>query len=244
MKSTVPLLLSSSWFVISIMVHLNPTGTLPMYGSRGGALLLQTAGLLIIFLLIERTRVTRNYRCFQRWFLISVFFSIACTTVAGYLIHRDYYSFYMPIFLAHAILFLDSFSRFGVVRNRLQTYRYLFYSAILMTFLVFAWLIIVSYTIVVRIEPRWIEATWYNLVNALFGFLLLWTASSLWEHRKRTVRVLEKRILVNEKDITGSLTPQEVVLLNIFIISDSIPLNCSSMLIHLRERGGIYLEEN
>lgn len=49
------------------------------------------------------------------------------------------------------------------------------------------WLMMMSYTIVTRTEPRWIESTAYNLVNGLIGLGLLLTATTLGDRAKRTV---------------------------------------------------------
>ncbi len=224
--------------MISVMVHLNPSGTVSLYdtyGSEGLLTGIQVLGALVIFFLLFTAGSTKKVPRFLFMFFSSFLFTIVLATSAGLIIHRDYYSFFMQSFLAHTILFLYKMEELSLIKNRAVTYRALYIGSVVLTVLTFSWLIIVSYAIVVRLEPRWIESTWYNIINALFGFLLLWTASVLRDRRKKTITVSQERVLLDGNDLTGSLSPQELNLLTIFLIAGNTNINCSTLLKELRE---------
>ena len=225
--------------MISVMAHLNPSATVSLYdtyGSEGLLTGIQVLGALVIFFLLFAAGSTKKAPRFLLLLFSSFIVTIALASLAGLLIHRDYYSFFMQSFLAHTILFLYKMEELSLIKNRAVTYRALYIGSVVLTVLTFSWLIIVSYAIVVRLEPRWIESTWYNIMNAVFGFLLLWTASILRDRRKKTVTISQGRVFLDRNNLTGPLSPQEMSLLTIFLTAGKKNINCSAILGELRER--------
>ena len=234
MRLLLSLLYIADWLVLSFLVHRNPSGTIPI-NLHSWVLPLQFGGALLLFLLFHLAEKTNSKRRFLLFIISSLLSSLIISTAAGIFVHRDYYSFFMPLLLAHIGLFIHRLDSLSMVKDKQRTYRALFYATLLVTLLSFSWIIIASYTIVVRLEPRWIESTWYNLFNALLAFCLLWSAATLWENRKKNVRVKDGRIYIDGIDYSESLSPQEIILLHLFLTSNSQPLNCSGLLALLRK---------
>ena len=227
------------------MAGANPSGTLKAAISLPGVVVVGIVGGVIAFLLptivlkragtIDRhsagSFAIRESR--KKGYLISFAASllslIAMAVVAAMLVHRDFHSYYAQAILLHGALFFLTFDSVYRVRNKQSVYRLLFYAAALVSGLMLVWLMLMSYAIVVRAEPRWIEATGYNVVNALIALFLLGSAAFLRERSRREVVLEEGSIFVDGKDVTSILSGQERRLLTAFVSTSRSSWNCAEL---------------
>jgi hypothetical protein len=94
---------------------------------------------------------------------------------AALLVHRDFLSSFLPLGLSVWCLYLQQFN--AIVPEHRKPYRRRIATAtsVAIWVAVLAWLILMSYAIVVRQEPRWEESTVYNIYDAGWLILLYWS---------------------------------------------------------------------
>lgn len=252
MVVAVPVLSAVGWILIAAMVGTNPSGTLEAGAAQLVVGAVGVAGGAVAFLLPagllkwarSSTELPRGSSLSRRnavssSIVASLLLLIAMAAVAATWIHRDFHSYYAQVILLHGTLFLLTFDSLFSVRNKEIVYRLLFYAAAIVFGLMIVWLMLMSYAIVVRVEPRWIEATGYNVVNALIVFLFIGSAASLRERAKRVVRLETGRVLVEGKDVSSILTSQERQLLAAFLASPGVSWNCKELSLVLAGKTGV-----
>lgn len=255
MVYAVPVLATIGWILIAVMSALNPSGTLEASVSVGTVATTGIAGGVVAFLLptfvVGRTRVDRDAHellsssrqiRFIATSLGSLLLLIAMAAAAATLIHRDFHSYYAQIILLYGALFLLTFDSVYRVRNKEKAHTLLFFAAALLFGVMIVWLMLMSYAIVVRAEPRWIEATAYNVLNALIALFFLGSAAFFRERRKREVVLEESSIFVDGKEVTSILSGQERRLLAAFVSTPRTSWNCADLRSVLVEPSGPKLE--
>lgn len=225
-----PLLSALAWSVIAVMAYLNPSGTeaISRAGPQTVMLLALAAGAAFAFpclalrsrdraTLIRRTALTLAALLAMAWYFALTY-------------HRDFLVFATEaILLAFLTVLIRLESVLGTTRRR-EVYRSLSVAAFV-TFVLWAvWLIMMSYAIVTRVEPRWIESIAYNLVNGLIALGLLITAATLHARERRTLACRNGVIYLDDRRLSDVLSPQENRIVGAFLTAPGHQHTCRTLL--------------
>jgi len=235
MHKIIPTLTTLAWLVIEAMVLLNPSGTIAGRMAEQTTLWFFLVSPLVVFLCAHSTAQATRTPPFFRRLGASLVLLVLLSWGAGAAVHRDFFTFPAQLVMLYAALFLARLDGLGIVRRKVEVYRALSFSALLMFLLWILWLMLMSYAIVVRTEPRWIEATAYNLVNGLIGVLLAYSGATLRDQARQVIRLESDRVYLDQRDISAILSPQEGRLLQLFLGTSSHSFTCRSLLQNLKE---------
>lgn len=219
-----------AWLTIEAMVLINPSSTIGYeLGSPGSWLFFLASPLFIGASLAISSRASRSAAFFIS--CSAAFFAlVALSWWAGYVVHRDFFTFPAQLVMIYAALSLAKLDDLDIVKRKPETYSALYAGAMVMFGLWILWLMLMSYAIVARTEPRWIESSAYNLVNGLIGILLALSASTLRNRAKRVIRVEMDAILLDRRDISSILSPQEGRLVSLFLERPGSARTCDDLL--------------
>ena len=229
-----PIASCAAWLVIEIMVLINPSGNPPLtnfqnYGTAFFILTLSTAFALPFQLLHIRSK-----KLFLVFFGLSLSTLIAMTWTAGSRFHRDFHTYSTQIIVIYLSLFLFRIDSMNLVKNRNRTYSLLSKGMFILFALWMGWLMMMAYALVTRAEPRWIEATGYNLINMIIAVILFFTAAMLQEQQKRNLRYADETLFLENRNISEILSAQENRLVLAFLHSTGLTGTCDSLLTHIR----------
>lgn len=157
--------------------------------------------------------------------------------LAGLLLHRDYLALPFPLaygFLGVLVLRLELLAGPSARREVVERY-----SLVLLVATVgfMAWIIIMGYTIVARIEPRWQIAIVMNVCNALVIYELLAIYVQARQQLYKALRVDDEAIYLADQDLTSYFTSTERGILKRFSESGGAAVNCRE-LIEVFQRDG------
>lgn len=226
-----------AWITLELMILLDPSGTLPIraFSFLGAGFFILSA--ICTWILPWSANRINNPRRFFRVFFAGFMFLMFFSCFGGYVFHRDFYTYATQIIVLYYALFLLRLDHIGIVTRKTAVYRVLSLSAVVVFALWTIWLMMMAYAIVVRIEPRWIEATAYNLINGLIGIVLVVAAGLLWENSKRTVHFIGGDIYFDERKISAILSPQEGRILAAYLNAPDRTMTCRVLFEHLAEAG-------
>jgi signal transduction histidine kinase len=184
----------------------------------------------------------------KKLFLSLVITSLLITLILAIhlasVIHRDFYTMFFQLLTIHYTLFLlradvdlVGFSRSKFIESIFSISKWYF-------IIITAWIIIMSYSIVIRSEPRWIESTFYNLYNFLLGISMLVIAIILKSKNYLHVKIDKKNIWVNENSISKHFSPIEFTILYSFFIHPQGKRNCASIIKFLQKNSESYADKN
>lgn len=230
----VPVLSAIAWLALEVMTIINPSNTIP-FGEVGAIkifILIMSAVFAFVLPLITSRRTSR--RSFFIWFFASLCLLLLSSGLSGRFLHRDFDAYGMQILLLYFILMIFKLDSLGIVKRKQAVYGILTVSAIILFILLIAWLMMMAYAIVTRVEPRWIESSAYNIVNGLIGFLMIASAGYLWERSKKRLQLKGNDLKIDERDISSMLSPQECELITAFLQAEDMTLTCREMNQHLR----------
>jgi hypothetical protein len=232
----VPCLAGASWLVIAVMTALNPSETLTTHSTArvGAAVAIMGTVLAVLVplrLITATTRRTepRRSRGFLLEFGAGLLVLIAGAVLAALLVHRDYHSWYAQIIVLYATLFLFLVDSVDLVVRRYEVYRTLFLVSLVVFALIMVWIMLMSWAIVIRAEPRWIESTAYNVTFGLIAIVFAWSAASLRERAYRIVRIEGNAVFVDDYDIGTIFSEQERTLLVTFLTAGDVPVTCARL---------------
>lgn len=229
MKLAIPVLSFGAWASIMIMAILNPSGTLPMLKISKISAILMIISVLPVTIGPFHVFSSRTFReMLTRWvvgFLLLLVFSLY-GSIAW---HRDFSVFPAQLIMIYLIILLLTIDRFQVVRRKHLVYRYIYAGALLVFGLWTMWLMLMSWAIVSRQEPRWIETTAYNIVNGLIGICLLVAAALLRERSMRMIQVNGTTITLDGRSIDDHLSPQEGQIIRAFLQEPTHTHSCSTL---------------
>lgn len=217
----------SAWVVIELMVSVNPSNTIAITppGSGSRLFLAGSAGFaaLMPFLALRALGV----RSFFLRFFVGFISLILMSWYAGTYLHRDFYTYSFQIVLLYMVIFLVRVKSLEIIRQRTRIFRIFSVSALIAFVLWVVWLMLMGYTIVTRQEPRWIEATAYNLINGLIAVLILYAAAVVHEQSKRTIYLVGDELYLDGRNLTVALSPQESFIVYSFLTASGHTLTCS-----------------
>lgn len=219
-----------SWGIISLMVLLNPSDTLPAdLPLFPGLLFLVISTSLVLLLLLASGRGGRPERFFIT-FPLTFLALLLMGWFSALLVHRDYFTWPAQLVMLYYTIFLYRVDHLGLIKRKVQVYRALYLVAIVVFILWIGWVMLMSWAIVARTEPRWIESTFYNFCNGLIGLVMIYTAGILRDRAKQTIHLSGGAIYLDERNVSSLLSPQENTLIRIFLEAPHQSRNCSSLL--------------
>lgn len=227
-----------AWIVIEAMVLLNPSETVPVSPMGLAGYLFFAASALSAFLLPYLASSSGSYpekstRFFPVFFATFIVL-MGIAWYAGFSYHRDFFVYTTELVLIYAIIFLTSLDNLDIVRRKIEVYQVISIGAISTFVMWTVWLMITGYAIISRIEPRWIEATGYNIVNGVIGLVLLVSAAVLREKSKRSLYIREGELYLDRRNLTNTLSPQECRIVCLFLTQPGHVLTCRSLIENLR----------
>ena len=237
MKYSVPILSVVAWVVIIAMSYLNPSGTIPMDSIRRNPGFFLVGTSVLAFVLPLLAMQARNFGHFLLRWGVGFLLLLALSWYAAIHWHRDFLVFEAQLIMMYLIIFILTIDSFHVIRKKHQVYRFIFLGALVIFSLWTLWLMLMSYTIVTREEPRWIEATAYNVVNGIIGIAFLVSAILLRERSNRVVHMVDGVLYLDDRSITAFLSPQENRIVSAFLLEPTHHQTCSSLLSLLKGIG-------
>jgi hypothetical protein len=237
MIRTVAALGSFSWAIISLMVLIDPSSTMAAeIAPRSGILFLLLSTALVLFLIGLNGRGTTRGR-FYLFFPLTFLLLLLLGWISALLVHRDFFTWPAQLIMIYFTMFLAKIDALGLVKRKVQVYRALYLVAMVVFILWIGWVMLMSWAIVVRSEPRWIESTFYNFCNGLIGLVMIYTAGLLRDRAKQTIRITTRGILLEERNVSELLSPQEHNLIRVFLQAPEQSRNCKTLLDALRGNG-------
>jgi hypothetical protein len=229
MQYAAPITLFAAWITTLLMSWLNPTNTVAAGPIDGRVVIIlafgSIAALLLPFSLWKVTRHRRFYTVFAGSFALL----LILTWWAANNFHRDFFSFGTQVVMIYFIIFLNRIDSLGIVTNKQSVYPPISVGSIVAFALWTSWIMLMSYAIVTRTEPRWIESIAYNLVNGVIALLLLLSAGLIHRQSRRTVRVESGVIHLDDRNISELLSPQESLIAALFLTAPHRTLTCRQL---------------
>ncbi len=228
-----PILISSislvSWLMIALMATINPSGTVPIKELSFWGVLLLVLGALGAGILPYWALLCRRRAAFLSAAAIGVIALVSLAWVAGISIHRDFFSYPTQVIMIYLTIGIYKTDEMQIIRRKREVYPQVFAGAMVVFVLWIGWLMIMSYAIVVRQEPRWIESSVYNLLNGVIGIALVVAAATLRNRSKRSLKVFQNGIYLDERNISKLLSPQENRIVYAFLSEPSHTLTCHTL---------------
>ena len=219
-----------AWSVIAIMVLSNPTGTMAVRMLAPVDIVLFIVFALAAWALPSFAAEPTNRPAFAARMILSFVVLLLMSVYASLRWHRDFSSYPAQLVMLYLIICLANVDTLVRAKNRAELYRAVYAGALACFVLWVCWLMLMSWAIVSRVEPRWIESTAYNVVNGLIGFYLLWTAGLLRERGKRILRVEGNSVFLDQRDLSPVLAAHENRMLLAFLNRTDHVHTCDTLL--------------
>ncbi len=230
----VPIISIIAWIVLEVMVFLNPSGTMTVTEAGNSECIYMLVSAIFAFFLPFFTSHLKTVKFFIPVFFFSLAMMILTASVAGRLYHRDFHTFGTQAILLHYILFIIKLDSLELVKQRVPVYKTITIGTLVIVSLWIVWLMMMSYAIVTRSEPRWIESTAYNLVNGLIALLMIFAAAHLWEQTRHRLYYSGARLCFDDRDVSEMLSPQECDFIRLFLYSEDNSMTCSGLYSRLK----------
>ncbi|MDA3949273.1 MAG: hypothetical protein PF508_08600 [Spirochaeta sp.] len=224
-----------SWIVIEVMTILNPTDTVPIVVPASVYVPVYLFSAVAAVVLPTTAIATMEGRFFWTRFVGSFVLLVGIAGACGAFIHRDFFAFTTTLILIYFTIFLYRIEDLGIVRNRAVVFPLLARAALVVFVLWVLWIMIMSYAIVSRAEPRWIESIAYNFTNGILGIVMLYVGTTLYERAKRTVRFRDGGWHLDERNVSALLSPQECRIVQMLFSHPGQPITCRGLIGQLYE---------
>jgi len=205
--------------------HPPPSVYLPIY----------LASAVAAFLLPLSAARAPSGRSFWIRFAGSFLLFVVVASICGAFIHRDFFAVTTPIILLYFTIFLYRIEDLGIVRRRAVVFPLLARAVNVVFVLWVLWLMLMSYAIVTRAEPRWIESIAYNFTNGVLGLVMLYAGSTLYGRAKRSIRIHPDGWYLDDRNISALLTPQEGRIIELLFAQPDRPITCRTLVDELYE---------
>ena len=229
-----PVLSFTAWGMIEVMVLLNPSDTIPVSAFGGIGWIMFAISLSASFILPFVTAKQSGKTRFIISFICQFIVMISLTIVFGIFFHRDFYSYATQLILLSFLLVILKLDTVFIVRNRTAVFKVITLACLVLFLTWIIWLIAMAYAIVTRSDPRWIEATGYNLVNGLIGLMMLAVAGYVWNKARKRLHFSGEGLYLDDRNISGMLSPQENRLIAAFLLADESSLTCRDLYSELK----------
>jgi hypothetical protein len=156
-------------------------------------------------------------------------FSCLASISLAFFAHRDFLSAPFMAFLGLFCALLGNRSFLRRYRLRPGSFRTLRTIGAILLLAVFAWLIVVSYSLVARTEPRLVESFIYNAYNATLAtyLALAFLRSSKLEPRRLIVS--PGHVGIDGVELTSLFSKKDLGLLSLLVKANDRPLTCKSI---------------
>lgn len=229
-----PALSALAWLTIAVMALLNPSDTIPATSSGLWAIAALAGSGVLACALPFAVLKGRDKRSFVRRFVSAFIALVSMGWVFALTLHRDFFVYTTQIILILFTILLVRLDEMVQTERRARVLRAVSAGALAAFLLWIGWLMMMSYTIVTRAEPRWIESTAYNLVNGLIGLGLLLTTTTLHDRAKRTVTYRNGSLYLDDRNVSEVLSRQEALLVRAFLAKADHTHTCQSLLRSIR----------
>jgi hypothetical protein len=234
----VPALSSVAWSAITVMAFLNPSGTEAVSWSGTEAIGACALGAVAAFALPCLALRAEDGATLVRRAVFALIALLAMAWAFAIVCHRDFLVFATQAILIVFLTVLLKLETILTSPRRRAVYRATSTAAFVTFVLWTGWLMMMSYAIVTRDEPRWIESIAYNLVNGLIALGLLIAAATLRDRERRSLTCRNGVVHLDERDISAILSPQENRIVVAFLTAPSHRHTCRSLLAQLRTTPG------
>lgn len=238
MAIAIGLITAVSWIVIEVMVATNPSHTIPLQGDLVPVAAYFAVSALAMFGIPITTTRRRRARAFTSLLIAGFIALVGVIWYGGAFVHRDFFAFLSPLIVVYLTIFLYRIDSLGIIHRR-QVYRYLTTAILVIFSLWILWLMVAAYSIVTRSEPRWIEATAYNVMNGIIGLLLLYVAMVLRDRSQRLIRNEGGVWYLDDRDVSALLSPQENEIIDAFFREPDQVVTCFRLIEVLHRNEGI-----
>jgi hypothetical protein len=226
-----------SWIVIEVMTILNPTGTISITGPPSVYVPIYLGSAIAsVVLPVSAARAPAGRSFWIRFIGSFVLFAVVAS-LCGAFVHRDFFAVTTPIILLYFTILLYRIGDLGIVRRRAVVFPLLARAVFVVFVLWVLWLMLMSYAIVTRAEPRWIESIAYNFSNGVLGLVMLSVGSTLYERSKRTIRSHRDGWYLDDRNISALLTPQEGRIIDLLFARPDRSITCRTLVDELYENG-------
>jgi hypothetical protein len=217
------------------IVPASPFSPFPSHAAALGFSLFMPGLLLATFALLLTYPRRRRFLVVHSGVLLLWVVGIA---LAGLLLHRDYLALPFPLvysFFGVLVLRLDLLVGPSSRRELVERYSLVLLVA---TIGFMAWVIIMGYTIVARIEPRWQIAIVMNVCNALVIYELLAIYVQSRRRMYKMLRVDDEDVYLADQSLTSYFTSTERAIVKQFLESGGSAVNCRE-LVDVFHRDGV-----
>jgi hypothetical protein len=229
------------WVVIELMTILNPSATIPINAPLPAVISVYILSAIAAFVLpvvnVLPSNTLRGWRFFRRFtttFVLLVLVAWYC----GITVHRDFLTFTTPAVLIFFTILLYRVDELGIVTRKTVVLPRLARASTLIFMLWIGWIMMMSYAIVTRVEPRWIESIAYNLGNGILGLVMLYVGATLYDRAKRTVHYRSGGWHLDERNVSLLVSPQEQQILHILFTEPERSITCGNLVGLLRGAAG------
>jgi hypothetical protein len=225
------------WVLIELMTILNPSATISLDVPLSTVIPVYVLSAIAAFALpvvnILPSKPLRGRRFFRR-FATTFLFLVLIAWYCGTAIHRDFLTFTTPAVLVFFTIFLLRVDEIGIVDRKSVVLPRLAQATSLIFVLWIGWIMMMSYAIVTRAEPRWIESIAYNLGNGILGLIMLYVGATLYDRAKRTVHFRLDGWHLDERNVSLLVSPLEQRILHILLSEPAHKITCSGLVGLLR----------
>ncbi len=205
-------LLAIHFLFVTLVIQWNPTGVepYPFFNSILTAFLYGLIGSVIFYGIITITDSIFSFVKLMTFCSVSAFLCIAGVVFSGVYIHRDYFVIPFQIIVIFYILFLRH-----AVKSKFNRHfkKIIFIITISELIVLLQWTIFVSYAIVVRSEPRWIESIFYNTYNSLLIFMLFFYTYKFYYLIKRKVIISSESLVVDDNNLDEIFNKEHIIII-------------------------------
>ncbi len=214
-------------FIISLMVHLNPSGAPPPSPFGGfGEFALAAIVTTCAFVALRYFGIWRpGEHSFGARLALMAVGGFTLTTILGMSVHRDYLSMYYIEFLSFLIGYFE-WLKADPAKERgkaLKLAVYLFLIAGL------AWLVLVCYATVTRDEPRWAESIAYNAYVAACYLVFILSFSEVNFEKYRRLKVTQESLLLGDFNLTELMPERRRQILKILVAKEGRHVPCREL---------------
>jgi len=166
------------------------------------------------------------------WIVVpTIIFMTAVSILSGTGLHRDFYSAaFQYVLSAPVVLFAyivaGNSSKEQLPRGTLIA---LSLGGMVLSVLYAQWIIFMGYSIVVRLEPRPLQAMVYNLYNIALVLLLFLFSRVVGIKAYRTMVIVQQQAYVDGKDLSQLVGDQKAALIVFFARSPNLTLRCAEL---------------
>ena len=216
---------ASAYPVISLVIHLNPSGYVPSSPFRNSlqvsaVMLITFAVLLVIYYLLLAIKDSLRFIIL---FCLSFIIIEAGTLVSAAMAHKDFFSHLFQVIIVYWLIFFFRNDLFFSSHRQKTFYTGLIWINTIIFAVFSVWLIFMGYAVVTQQEPRWAESIIYNAYNLLLVILLGVSSLRLQLKRFRRLRITDDKLFIDSRDFSGLFNSTEKDLILEFVrTGDSI----------------------